>query len=113
MRGIRIAEPTGAEQALKMIGRIYAVEDVIRTAALGGEAKRDYRLAHTKLVVDASFSWVDEMFRKQNSCPAVPLTKALYYAREREATLRVFLNDLEVPPDTNHLERALRVIPMG
>ncbi|WP_031599582.1 transposase domain-containing protein, partial [Ferrovum myxofaciens] len=31
----------------------------------------------------------------------------------REAGLRVFLNDPEVPPDTNHLERALRVIPMG
>ncbi|MBU6995960.1 transposase domain-containing protein, partial [Ferrovum myxofaciens] len=33
--------------------------------------------------------------------------------REREAGLRVFLNDPEVPPDTNHLERALRVIPHG
>lgn len=27
--------------------------------------------------------------------------------------LRVFLNDPDVPIDTNHLERALRVIPMG
>jgi hypothetical protein len=25
----------------------------------------------------------------------------------------VFLSDPDVPPDTNHLERALRVIPMG
>jgi len=25
----------------------------------------------------------------------------------------VFLGDPDVPPDTNHLERALRVIPMG
>ncbi|WP_031599119.1 IS66 family transposase, partial [Ferrovum myxofaciens] len=43
---------------------------------------------------------------------AVLLTEAMGYAREREAGLRVFLNDPEVPPDTNHLERALRVIPM-
>ena len=27
--------------------------------------------------------------------------------------MRVFLNDPEVSPDTNHLKRALRVIPMG
>ncbi|MBW8067784.1 MAG: IS66 family transposase [Ferrovum sp.] len=109
----RMAEPTGAEQALKMIGSLYAVEDAIRTAALSGEAKRNYRLTHTKPVVDAFFVWVDEMFRKQEFLPSSPLTKALYYAREREAALRVFLNDPEVPPDTNHLERALRVIPMG
>jgi transposase len=109
----RMAEPAGAEQALKMIGSIYAAEDAIRTAALGGEAKRDYRLTHTKPVVDAFFAWVDEMFRKQEFLPSSPLTKALFYAREREAALRVFLNDPEVPPDTNHLERALRVIPMG
>lgn len=32
---------------------------------------------------------------------------------KREAALRVYLNDPEVPMDTNHLERALRVIPMG
>ena len=42
-----------------------------------------------------------------------PLSTALNYARKREAELKVFLNDPEVQPDTNHLERALRVIPMG
>lgn len=39
--------------------------------------------------------------------------KALKYARERRVSLQVFLTDPEVPVDTNHLERALRVIPMG
>jgi len=41
------------------------------------------------------------------------LSKALKYARERIAGLQVFLSDPEVPIDTNHLERALRPIPMG
>ena len=31
----------------------------------------------------------------------------------REASLTVFLEDPDVQPDTNHLERALRPIPMG
>jgi transposase len=42
-----------------------------------------------------------------------PLSKALAYAMKREQALKVFLSDPDVPPDTNHLERALRVIPMG
>ncbi len=37
----------------------------------------------------------------------------LKYARERHASLQVFLSNPEVPIDTNHLERALRAIPMG
>jgi hypothetical protein len=32
---------------------------------------------------------------------------------KRQQELKVFLSDPEVPMDTNHLERALRVIPMG
>ena len=33
--------------------------------------------------------------------------------RERRAGLEVYLDDPDVSIDTNHLERALRVIPMG
>ena len=45
--------------------------------------------------------------------PKSPLAKALNYAVERRSGLEVFLDDPEVAIDTNHLERALRPIPMG
>ncbi len=45
--------------------------------------------------------------------PSNPLSKALKYARERRVSLQVFLSNPEVPVDTNHLERALRTIPLG
>lgn len=45
--------------------------------------------------------------------PSNPLLGALGYARERREGLEVYLNDPDVAIDTNHLERALRVIPMG
>ena len=35
------------------------------------------------------------------------------YALARKTELKVFLSNPAVPIDTNHLERALRVIPMG
>jgi len=41
------------------------------------------------------------------------LAKALKYAMARQVCLQVFLSDADVPIDTNHLERGLRVIPMG
>ena len=39
--------------------------------------------------------------------------EALRYAQERRSGLEVFLDDPEVAIDTNHLERALRPIPLG
>ncbi len=45
--------------------------------------------------------------------PSNPFTDAANYAIKRKKDLEVFLADPEVPMDTNHLERALRVIPMG
>ena len=45
--------------------------------------------------------------------PKSPLVKALSYAQERRTGLEVFLDDPAVAIDTNHLERALRPIPIG
>ncbi len=109
----RGVEPERAEIALNLIGQIYRVEEDIRAAQLTGKEKQSHRLKHSKPAVESFFAWIEEQFRKQDFLPSSPLTEAMGYAREREAGLRVFLNDPEVPPDTNHLERALRVIPMG
>ncbi len=45
--------------------------------------------------------------------PSSPLLAALSYIRDRRTGLSVYLDDPDVAIDTNHLERALRVIPMG
>ena len=56
---------------------------------------------------------MDQQFAAQGLLPSNPLTKALTYARERRFWLEVYLTDPDVPIDTNHLELALRAIPMG
>lgn len=106
-------EPERAGQALDLIGVLYAVEQHIREAGLAGQAKRAWRIAHAQPGVQRFFAWVDAQFGQQGLLPSSPLTKALAYARERRAGLEVYLTDPEVQIDTNHLERALRVIPMG
>lgn len=107
------AQPQEAQQALQMIGLFYEVEADIRRQPLSGENKRLHRLEHAKPRVEAFFAWVDEQFARQGLLPSNPLTKALAYARERKQGLMVYLSDPDVPIDTNHLERALRPIPMG
>jgi transposase len=106
-------EPIASAQALDMIGSLYAVEADIRKQNLSGSRKRDYRLQHAKPQVEQFFIWIDEQFADHGLLPSNPLLKALAYARERRLGLEVYLNDPDVPIDTNHLERALRVIPMG
>lgn len=107
------AEPQGASEALRQIGALYKIEEEIRTKKLSGENKRLHRMTHSKPLVEKFFEWIDRQFEQQGLLPSNPLTKALAYARERKAQLQVFLDDPDVPMDTNHLERALRPIPMG
>ena len=78
-----------------------------------GEAKKLHRLTHSKSHVETFFAWVDRRLEEHGLRPTTPFTKALKYVRERRLGLEVFLTDPDVPLDTNHLERALRAIPMG
>ena len=63
--------------------------------------------------MQAFWQWCDEQCQRHDLLPSHPLTKALKYAMARTDRLKVFLSDPDVPIDTNHLERALRPIPMG
>lgn len=105
--------PELAEQALHRIGQLYKVETNIREASLLGEKKRLHRLNHSQLIVDDFFEWCHDHMTHSTLTPKHPLKKAIHYVIVREHKLRVFLEDPDLPLDTNHLERALRVIPMG
>lgn len=106
-------EPEASAIALAYIGRLYEHETVIREQQLEGQKKADYRSQNSKPVVDAFFSWCYEQRQRIDLIKSNPLSKALAYVMKRQTELSVFLNDPGVPMDTNHLERALRVIPMG
>ncbi len=107
------AEPEAAAIALAYIGRLYEHEAVIREKQLAGQAKRDYRCEYSKPVVEAFFGWCYEQRQRLDLVNSHPLSKALAYAMHRQHALTIYLSDPDVPMDTNHLERALRVIPMG
>ena len=98
---------------MALIGAMYGHEKQIRCDELTGEDKRAYRQTHTRPVVETFWRWCRAQCHRADLLPKSPLAKALNYALERRSGLEVFLHDPEVAIDTNHLERALRPIPMG
>ena len=105
--------PQPAKEAIGLIAKLYELEEAIQRQKLTDDKKRQYRLTHSKPVVDRFFTWCDDTLHNLTLLPKDPLYKAIGYVRSKEMALRVFLEDPDVPLDTNHLERALRPIPMG
>jgi transposase len=106
-------EPDAVAEALTLIGKLYRVEAQIKDQGLIGEKKLKVRSEQSLPVVDAFFAWCYEQRQRLDLVKSNPLAKTLTYVTDREHQLRVFLSDPNVQIDTNHLERALRVIPMG
>ncbi|WP_206192728.1 IS66 family transposase, partial [Scrofimicrobium canadense] len=102
--------PETVTEALQRIAMLYRNEEAIKAQGLTGEKKRQYRLDHSKPVVSDFFQWCRDQLAQGGLVPSDPLTKALNYVLSREASLTVFLENPDVQPDTNHLERALRPI---
>jgi hypothetical protein len=106
------SDPAAAE-ALTIIGELYRTEREIRERGLTDQAKLDYRRRYARPIVEAFFDWCDTQRQRLDLVNSEPLAKALVYADNHRDQLKVYLVDPAVPMDTNHLERALRVIPMG
>ena len=100
-----------ADRALQQIADLYQVEAKIRH--LAPEKLQAKRALHSKPIVESFFEWLRNLQAEQALLPSSPFTKALAYALEREKALKVFLENSEVPLDTNHLEQQIRPIAVG
>lgn len=105
--------PKEAQYALSLIQHLYLVEKHIQEQALSHQEKTDYRQQHSEPIIDTFFKWIHQQRQRLDLLPKHPFTKAILYAHERQTQLSVYLTHPDVAIDTNHLERALRVIPMG
>jgi len=107
-------EPDLANQMLDMIGVLYAHETRIGKQQLVDEVKIAYRGEHSKTIVDKIFKWCTALVdRPDLVATESPIIDAIKYTLKREKGLRVFLENPDIPLDTNHVERTLRVIPCG
>jgi transposase len=106
-------EPKRTAEALSRIRALYAIEREISEKKLDAASQLAARGQRSKPRVDDFFVWLERELVESALLPTNPFTKAAHYALERRKGLEVFLTDPDVPMDTNHLERALRPIPMG
>ena len=107
------AEPEAVAEALDLMGVLYHIEAHIRDKGYDDKDKLACRAERAKPALDAFFAWCDAQCQRLDLVPSNPLSKALKYALKRQDALRLYLSDPKLPIDTNHLERTLRVIPMG
>ncbi len=100
-------------QTLEQIGVLYAVEREIRGRELDAEQVLKLRTTKSHPIAEAFFAWCHEQRSRTDLVNSNPLARALTYVANHQEHLKGYLGDPDVPIDTNHLERALRVIPMG
>ena len=105
--------PVETAHALQLIHQFYQVETKLRETSATPQKIIDWRLKYSKPIIERFFTWCYEQRQRVDLLPKDPFSKALHYADERRVELQVYLTNADVPIDTNHLERALRVIPMG
>ena len=107
-------EPVLVDVALSTIGALYVIEQHIRERKLQGTEKLAYRAEYSKEIVETFMAWCEQIVGRADLIALEsPIIQAAHYVLQRQAALKVFLEDPEVPLDTNHVERTLRVIPMG
>jgi len=106
-------EPELTKRALALIRRLYKEEGELSKKGLDGAKKLEKRAVTSMPVVNEFFEWLKTELTERVLLPSSPFTKAMRYALEREASLRVFLKYPDVPIDTNHIEREIRPIALG
>ena len=107
------SEPQRTQTALEHIRLLYHHDAQLKERELSDEKRLLHRAEHSKPVIEVFFAWLEQQLTQRCLLPQDPFTQAVSYALQRKESLSVFLTYPDVPLDTNHLERALRVIPMG
>src|SRR5690606_10823934 len=100
-----------AQEAVDIIGELYAVEHEAKKEGLGAEAHLQLRRDRAGPIRDKLKAWLDAQLPRHP--PKSPLAVAIRYTLAQWEELGVFLDDSRVPLDNNASERALRRVALG
>lgn len=105
----------GAEHALELIGRLYAVEKEGRERMetekdFGGEALGALRREKSVPALEELREWMES---KLTALPKSPLGKAIGYTLDNWDGLCIYTTDGTIPIDNNAVERSIRPVALG
>src|SRR5688572_8321925 len=98
-----------AEEALRRIGELYAIEAEIRGRS--AKERRSSRQERSRPLVDALHAWLTAQLERVSGRSS--LAEAIRYALRHWPGLVLFLDDGRLELDTNSIERAIRPIALG
>ena len=98
-----------AEEALRRIAALYAIEAEIRGKP--PDVRRAVRQARSRALVEDLFAWSEAQLARLPG--GSPTAKAVRYALNHRDGLVRFLDDGRIEPDTNTVERAIRPLCLG
>jgi hypothetical protein len=98
-----------AEQAVRQIAQIYAVEREVKE--LSGEVRLRIRQEKSQPLVQTLNEWL--MLNRQKVPEGSATAKAIDYSLRRWRALTRFLEDGQVPVDNNWIENQIRPIAIG
>jgi len=104
-------DPERVKWVLRQIRLMYDEEEKTRGKPPNKVLK--LRQKHIKPLVDKLFEFLRTTIQEETFVPSDPFLKAANYALNREEPLKAFLDNPELPMDTNHLERELRPHAVG
>jgi hypothetical protein len=100
---------TLAQQALRRIGALCAIEQEVRGHS--AERRRLYRQTHAKPLLLQLQRWLSESLSQLSA--KSPMTAAIGYALGNWRALNVYVGDGRIEIDNNTAERALRGVVLG
>ena len=100
-----------AEQALKFIAEIYAIEKELRNRKLSSDKFLLSRKKKLKPVLDEFYSWL--IIKQKSITPASSVGKAVNYAVKEWNKFVKFLDSEYLTPDNNIAENAIRPFVIG
>lgn len=105
------SDKAGAEYALTLFAKLYAIERKIKDEALIPEAILQLRQLESVPVLDTLQSWMTEQYPKV--LPKSPIGKAIAYCLPRWQKLRIYTTDAILNIDNNQIENAIRPTAIG
>jgi len=109
----RKVQPKGkagqADKALKLIRRLYTVEQQART--MNADERLALRQRQSQPIIDRLKDWLETQLHRVP--PKTALGKTLHYLSQQWPRLTRFLDDGQIPLDNNPAENAIRPFVIG